>query len=52
MLVSIHVKRLGQICEASAILLLSAVYIRPEFFNLSRFLGYLLLNIYNISNFN
>ena len=48
----IHNKRLRQIFEASAISPLSSVNICSEFFNLSPFLGKLVLNSYNISNFN
>ena len=44
----IHDKKLRQIFEASAILLLSSVKTRPGFFNLFPFLGKLILNNYNI----
>ena len=52
MLAHIHDNRSRQIFEAIAISILSSVNTRPRFFNLSLFLGKLVLNSYNISNFN
>ena len=52
MLTHIHYKRLRQIFEVSDILLLSSINSHPNFFHLSSFFGKLVLNSYNISNFN
>ena len=52
MLAHVFFKRLRKILETSAISLLSSVNLRPGFFNLYPFLGKLILNSYNIWNFN
>ena len=50
-LTHIHNKRLRQIFEAIAISLVSSVNSRPRFFNLSPFLGKLVVNGYNTHDY-